>query len=691
MHPRHRSPGNGYRSNPMGIGMASRISPESSGRGHNFYNSEYRSFNRSFGRSYSQPKPFHPSPPPRPPQHPVAAPLRKADLFMEAGRLAAEYLVYQGMLPSGALLGKWQNGNFKEPQEFRSQEGDAGHNMQFPVEGRGSSLGRSGDSGSDGGPSRRRYSDEYGPAGFRNNTKGKRRGGSFRGYNSEWGREYGRSSSWSDRRRGSPSIDADREYNSGNREEQSVTKNDGNLMQKSSNEVMKNEESGGVQESETKEHESKATSSVSEKEVRDETDGAGGGGGGGGGGEPLNKNDELSIPKENTDEMKDKDDPSDGETRKEIISEELLENKPSEKLSVTDLQSLCKFANMPTKTRSVRGARVSEEEKNCDASTSQVSEVLMEDKAVDSSIKNVGETRGLELEISEVGTLQAAEVVNPVDRSLMLDDNQEVSEKRGEKRVIEESNTNEDIKRLREWLPSMDAEVAGGPTTDEKPIMVVEQHQESTKNNPQMSEIGEESFAQEKQLFPSSFKICDLNLMETSDANETRDRDPIFMFPPVTDFKKEVGPVDIDLSISNSSMSSQPAKKVDDTDQAIEVINLDEDSAPEDREFDITERKPDVAFTGLDGFSTNPVQNATDIPDNQDGYGLMISELLANEFSGCSSVPEEINPLDNMGLNGGAGPLGDDDSIYMSLGEIPFLSFMRTWEQPPPQEDGKPF
>lgn len=58
----------------------------------------------------------------------------------------------------------------------------------------------------------------------------------------------------------------------------------------------------------------------------------------------------------------------------------------------------------------------------------------------------------------------------------------------------------------------------------------------------------------------------------------------------------------------------------------------------------------DLAVTGLDGFPTNPTQNATDKHDNQDGYGLMVSELLVNEFDGCSSMPK-INPPDNMSLN----------------------------------------
>lgn len=51
-------------------------------------------------------------------------------------------------------------------------------------------------------------------------------------------------------------------------------------------------------------------------------------------------------------------------------------------------------------------------------------------------------------------------------------------------------------------------------------------------------------------------------------------------------------------------------------------------------------------FIPLDGFS-NQAQNSSDVPDAQDGYGLMISELLVNDFPTCSSVPEDLTPLPN--------------------------------------------
>lgn len=58
-------------------------------------------------------------------------------------------------------------------------------------------------------------------------------------------------------------------------------------------------------------------------------------------------------------------------------------------------------------------------------------------------------------------------------------------------------------------------------------------------------------------------------------------------------------------------------------------------------------------FPGLEGFS-NHAQNAADMHDVQDGYGLMISELLGPDFPNCSSVPGDINSVHNeMGLQSG--------------------------------------
>ena len=86
----------------------------------------------------------------------------------------------------------------------------------------------------------------------------------------------------------------------------------------------------------------------------------------------------------------------------------------------------------------------------------------------------------------------------------------------------------------------------------------------------------------------------------------------------------------------------------------------------------LIQRETESVFMELETFP-NHAQNTSDVSDAQDDYGPMISELLGNDISNCSSVSTDINSLDHeMNLHDGEGMLsGNDDSIYMSLGKIP--------------------
>lgn len=737
------------------MAVASRISPESSVRSHGFHNSEYRSFNRGFGRSLSHghPKSFQTPPPPLP---------RKSDIIMEAGRLAAEYLVSQGILPPSSLSGKWQNGSLKkqvgEFQDFRSPEGE---NLQFHGEMRTSALARLGNSGFDSGSGRRRYSDDYNAVGMRNHVKGRRRGGSFRGYGSDWGRDYGRNGSWSDRRRVSPEMGIEHAADAGHKEEKIIAKDNVDAVEKTStSSAMPKSKDGGDSDSEVKEHLTKANSSSPVKDRFVEA-----------GGELSKESRELRNSTERNEEIKDGS--NNHEAGKKIVAGKLPAETAAAEIklsgsSIPDLRALCKFANVPTRIRSSRGIKLepvsSGVESNEAAGPSGGARVLVEDDTIVGSSKtgsanDSSESKCLDFEISKATSLQPSEALEELapahgielaehvssqplpevrelspacgfdeakgsksesfpDRSLVFENDRDSSqglpgcetlntlaEKRVEKRAVEESDVNEGHKRARDWFSPIGNEgdeyfhpsklsnskaVFKGDLMSAEDVVTVAEPDNSASNS-QMLEVEDTTCAnsQEKQLFPSSFKICDLNLMETSDVNENHDQGPIFMYPPISDLKAENSSVDVDLSISNTSTSSENVRRIPNG-RAIEVIDLESDSALEDKAFNMPERKTETAFTGLEGFP-NPAPNAVDIPDAQDGYGLMISELLGNDFANCSSVPGEINALDNISLHNGEVPLGEDDSIYMSLGEIPFLSFLRNWEAPPPQEDGKPF
>ncbi|KAJ8754929.1 hypothetical protein K2173_015441 [Erythroxylum novogranatense] len=722
MHARHRSPGNGYRSTSMGMGWgASRTSPDTSTRGHGFYSSENRSFNnRSFGRGQGQSKYFQQ--PPQPPVH-------RGDILMEAGRLAAEYLVSKGLLPPSAISGKWQNGSFKKHvgdyQDFRQQED--------PTQGvRTSAHARLGTTASEVGSAKRRYSDDLNS---RNHIKGRRRGDYYRSYSSEWGREYGKSGSWSDRSRVSPDMDGE-DIVSGHYEEQQVGKASADAVKKSGqNRAPEAEEPAkrglGLEKyNYPVELDSHATSSSKSKDEMDA--------------ESSKASEDLENMNLENGEMNGNDYTYENE-RQNLpdlpIQHSSVDINPSVKNDL-DLLAFCKFINVPTKTRSALTFRASkvdqipnkEDGDASDFQNSNGSDVLVQDSSLDDSkddvLKNsVDDSKSPHSNVVPVhsagvvgelhttyGVIQGKGFRNESfsDRAFMQEYEQVSSfgmpnsvGERGEKRAAEDNDCKEPIKKPREWLPPIVTETEGhlllsdssenrvsstkaGTSQDHPVITAVTQ--EGLVNSCQFSRADSEScvqFAQEKQLFPGSFKICDLNLMESTDGNDTHCSDSIPLYPSLSTINHAATPVDVGLLISNSNIAGEYSRRVGDGAE-IEVIDLENDSTIENKDFESTQRKMDTAFASTDGFTGHP-QNAggiNDVPDNYDG--LMISEFLTS-FSNCSSVPEDITPLQNeMSLHNAEGNFGDDDSIYMSLGEIP-LSFIPAWEQPTPKEYEKPF
>ncbi|XWS51645.1 hypothetical protein CRYUN_Cryun11dG0001300 [Craigia yunnanensis] len=590
MHARHRSPGNGYWSSSMGMGLAaSRISPETSGRGHGFYNSEYRNFKRGFGPGQSHPKSFQPHQP---------TPRKCTDIFMEAGRLAAENLVSQGLLPPSVLPAKWQNGSLKKRmsdyQDYRSQEGD---NLHLPLDGRTSALARLENATSDLGLGRRRYLDDYNSTGSRNLSKGRRKEGSYRSYSSNWGREYGRSGSWSDRIRASPDLEIDEDNDSGHHEEPQVGKDVGNELQKpvSSEFAPKSEEldNSEIDDRYNLQDEvgSKTSSSGAGKDLKLETDG-----------ELLKGSDCSTNFSTEVGELKDGS--NNVETEEEGTMKDLsyqhssTEDDPLGNTSA-DLLALCKLAKVPTKTRSsltwknlkADSVSINEQESISDIGTPNGPQVLLEDNSLGGSsgdmlLNKSQDSKCPDSELSKDLSVHSFRDVGDLDniygveqgkcsrsqffpnRALLHDNEQEfvqgmsglqrsssmvLVKERGEKRGLEWSDLREDVKKPREWLqpvtnkvellPFSDfsdkkgGSVEGTATHSEKVGLTVDKEiQDSLVSNSQFPDGDGESsvnYAQENQLFPNAFKICDLNLMEASDINENHNNNSILLCTPL--------------------------------------------------------------------------------------------------------------------------------------------------------------
>ncbi|KAK7322404.1 hypothetical protein VNO77_25783 [Canavalia gladiata] len=704
-----------------------------------FYASEYRHRDVGFGRGH--------------PGRRGGGGNGGGDIFVEAGRLAAEYLVSQGLLPPNVLSLKWQN----HSGGFKKQTGDV------PTEGgRTSALARLGSTvgaAADGGRRKLGF-DEFGPKG------GRRRGSFGRSNGLDWGREYRRNGSWSDRLKGAMEIKDDDVDGGGvsvrqlDEDQQHQLQQDGGsgsvdsaLQKSNSNEFVARSEDGNDFSAETdKDHRVSGELLDSKQSGSDDA-----------GKDVCDMDVELAKGSNDLDNVgagvkEVKDGAGDDDNEKSSVSKNLSAQSSDQENSsssgvVTDLLSLCKGVKVPTKTRSSimrKNLKARPLENNGDESTNdddvgsfQGPEVLAENESVKVSSSGDLLTEKttydlvvhLDPDVAEVEPIHAAENVKELDtackveevqsigsqsgqdKCYMHDKNEEASatleeygscsslaEERGEKRVADADDAREDNKRLREWLPSLvpkteyfmhrePIEVKESPGGDEishidKVTMTSDQ--ESLMSSSQFSEGGDRPFLQcteEKPSLPSSFRTCDLNLIEASEVHENHVDHPVLIYPPAVSEPKKAVPIDIDLTMSHPSVSGKFSTHSS-SGKEIEVIDLENDSIQEEKSIHNMDRKTETMFPGLEGFS-NHAQNAADMHDVQDGYGLMISELLGSDFTNCSSVPGEINSVhDEMDLHNGTEALGEDDSIYMSLGE---LSFLRPWEQPPPQDFQKHF
>ncbi|XP_042494449.1 uncharacterized protein At4g26450 isoform X2 [Macadamia integrifolia] len=734
MHARHRSPGSGVRSMGMGL-AASRISPEGSVRGHGMYSMEYRHHNRSFGRG--PPKPYPPTQPPR-----------RGDIFMEAGRLAAEYLVSQGLLPPNVLLAKSQNGSLKnhieDLHEFRSQDREG---MQLPPEGRMSALARLGNVVPDAGSGRRRYSEEFNLTGSRNHARGKRRMGPFRGYVSDW--SSGRSGPWSDKAKFLQDMEVEDDFVSGcHRDQRPSIEIASGTPKVVSSELNLKGDTACDSESELETNEfpddtgSKASSSSTWKELPPETEG-----------EISKWSDDSRVFSMETGEVKDgsSNDDIDKQGSDDIDKQGSDEDftmhcSPIEGDPVrengSDLLKLFSFTKVPTRTRSAlayKGSKVDPVPLGGKGNTSDIAIAkthFIEGTLSATLTNHMDSSKGIDSDISGAPAVQFVEDTGDLNSECSMgrgkcrrsqsfpeesftQHEQEsgqglsafgrsssMSKLSGEKRTGEHDDMREGTKKQREWPLSMVTEIdesfhlhnlsvkqqsslhGESLSPDEEVVEAV--GQESSVDVALFPKGGAESgieFREEKQLFPSSFKICDLNLMEASDMNEGHDSDPILGLASTLEMKKEAS-VDVGLSISNTCNRSDDYDRcLSDTKEAA-TVDATNDSVKEGRSFSTAERNAHDActpcleddaspfwsgtvYSSLENFP-NHTESTGDLPDVQDGYGLMISELLGTDISNCSSVQTNISGLHTeMSLHNGEGILGDDDPIYLSLGEIP--------------------
>ncbi|KAJ0263240.1 Uncharacterized protein HA466_0036300 [Hirschfeldia incana] len=706
MHGRQRNFGNGYRS---GFGMSgSRLSPDRPMRGHGFFGSDHHHQqrrgvnNRGYGRGRGRSKAFQNQlPPPLPP--PPSVQRRSiggsGDVFMDAGRLAAEYLVSQGVLPQTVLSGKWQRGEFQGSS--RLQEAARGDVLVAPA------------------ADKRRYVDGYNSAGSRNNLQGRR--------SNRYESDFGRSGSWSERSKAYEDETGDDSVVSGHREEQPLAEDIASSVQRSaSGEFMRKREGAGDSESVLDKYslqdeaQSKTGSSSAGKEILQDCE--------------ISKVSEGSCSlSAGSGEMKGMAGGNGGENESQTAVEDASIHQHSEDAapvhqpcdesftkSDIDLATLCKFEKVPTRTRSSLTAKnaklhLSQNIKE----TSHNPGILEEDQACETRGQSSGkdDSTGIEdLALVQFVEDSKCHRSNSFPNSILRENNEKDSElelpnihrsysmgKGGEKRANESSDMEEGAKRQKNWvsLPvseasdrfnALKASEIQSDEEDEKTISFymrridgaagkTDNHESLTNTGNDRGKSGAGGYAEEHQLFPASFKMCDLNLGGAADGN---------------DVKRESGQaVGFDLSISSSSKSLDFGTNNNtrmSNGKEIEVIDLDNDDSPEVvKSSNDPGRKQEAApYMGID----------EDVPDYNEG--LMMVEYLdsfgnvppINQGISTATVPQNNDVV----LQDREGALGneqapnntDDDSIFMSLGEIP-LTFLQTWDQPPARGYEKPF
>nr|XP_043621402.1 uncharacterized protein At4g26450 [Erigeron canadensis] len=619
---RHRNPANGYRSNPMGIG----------GGGGGGVGQGYRNYNRGGGGGFGRGQPPQP---------------RRIDVFMEAGKLASEYLFAKGLIPPSSGSGKWQ---------MKNQIGGG--------EGEGSGV-------------KRKLSDDFGSEmGGGDGDRAVRR--SVKDPRLE-------------KAKGALEKQGDGDSASGSMEEQRSGKDGAGLQEKSvSGDLeLKSYDAGKVetttvdQMDQSPEENSRVMTPVLDVlpkesvECEETSDG---------------KKVDMSTDDVIMDDAKQ-------ESEETVV---VKEDEPEENDTDTgnenssDLLTLIRSDKVPTRTRSsvtLKGSKsdpvliCGDENKNKspDSGVPDNPISLQDDKnqglnkepkfeeTVSEQDQKYKFGQGLHLRSQSFPQRYSIseQDLNDIQHGYSRSSSDVLS--RVEKQPLQINDSAELTKKPQEWTPA-------NPHSNDY------LHLSNSRGDQSSSQVGGSvktepcnDFAEEKQLFPNSFKICDLNLMGASDANEHRDTKPVMGFSSIGQTKQEPVSVDFDLTMnSNYGIAERHFRRGADG-KGVEIIDLDCDSVQDDNNN--PERRDEAIFTDLGSFPDS-MQRVSDMP--QDGYGLMISELLEADIPN-STVSSDVNSMHNeMSLQNEDGILADDESIYMSLGEIP-ISFVPVWDQQPSQ------
>ncbi|XP_071725734.1 uncharacterized protein At4g26450-like isoform X2 [Rutidosis leptorrhynchoides] len=588
---KHRNPPNGFRSNPNGFGgFGGGVAAGGPG---------YRNYNLGgFGRG--QP------PPPR-----------RIDVFMEAGKLAADYLVAKGLIPPDSGNSKWQNKNLKTPVGGGSGSGSA--------------------------------------TGSRDEIRVSRPMRSFKDPKAEMNREI--KWSLSDKQGNSDLVSVSTE--------EQISEKDGVSEEQKlvSGEKPKSIEAGKLEEtvvnrqSQSRDENEGVKTPVSDVSHRDCVESED---------KSVDKNVNTST---NDAVMKD----GDRESEKSVIvKEESSEeaNNDAANNNRSDLLNLVRFNNVPTRTRSSVAPKGSKSDPV----------LISGDENKNTNLKSGESGNSISLQDDEKRVLKREP---KIEEELMCKFGQGLHARSlsfPQRSSISEHELNKDNHELTRSSSAVLGRGEKRPLQNNDTAVLAKKYRDRASTNLQSNDYlqGRLGITQqcnfnveEKQLFPSSSKICDLNLMGVSDVHENHGTNRVTGSSSFGQSKQEPVSVDFDLTMNSGGggggggIADKHIRRGPDG-KEVEVIDLDCDSVQNDNNN--PERRDEAIFTDLGSFPES-MPRVSDM--RQDGYGLMMSDLLDADIPN-SSVSTGVNSMPNeMSLQNEEGILDDDESIYMSLGEIP--------------------
>ncbi|RLM74464.1 uncharacterized protein C2845_PM15G08450 [Panicum miliaceum] len=702
-------------------------------------------FARGGGAYGRGPKQFYTPPPPPPPPLPAAAlpppppPLNKYEVLLEAGRLAAEYLVAEGVLPPGSLLQRggavgargW--GQLPPPPPLPAgQEALTYYNT------------RSG---------RRQVDDECGARNVRSrrNRGGEYSSGNSSNYNGRWKRKFGADNRYSDSGRdrgrsrgysdtqsydeddedGAPGFKRERRSSGGIDEVGSSVSRVAGEGPSSKVEAMGEselEDTGPKASSNSNvrqkadaphevEDENEANkmqgSVVSNSEVVEQTLNC----------ESNDNNDSYGnvqeaetkhLPVPSGEKVSDERPEDSGILSEKVENDKILHEKAeddvtSDEVSITEnnlpddprnLLKYCSFARVPTRPRSVlanRNARPAQREFPVSGQVSLVTTEEMSQTAMDEEANTNSMTSIQEDSKDEVVRQEHAEqstTCNHVAEPVTLNEKgtQGETEELEEQKNIPQHYGVEDNKEPNELSPSFAShqnsfslqvekgiQIYNLDTPPQDEVLIDPPDKGKTVDSELLPHIKEEAavtIEEEKLGQSSSFKIRDLNLAGCPEVADMRADPRLGQSSPAGCSVEQQDTQQVDFGTTLGNNSSST-----DTfllgNKAVRVIDIQDDPPIEAGACDTSKAKGEMVYSSMENM-TNPSTDTDALHGIQDGYGLAISDYLGADIPCYQSIQTDLQAA--MDLNGSEGLTVMDDPIYSSLSDI---NFMEVWDQQP--------